>query len=414
MKHKLVGAVGLAALSLGVGLGAPPAVAASSQPPAAPGWDPGSKTLTITSLYPESGPVAGGALFLVGLQAWFHRATQPGGEFSGYTIKMNAPDTQYQDNLTIQFYQQYKNQSALIETLATPSLLPLKQDNILAIGSGLDSSFVHDPNWIGVGPTTQTIVADMIAYAAQVEGKKSSNYCVLQQNGVTGQPYVAATRYATKKLGLKYGTTVPFTYPLSDATPVIVRLRAAKCQEVVVGGVTPTMVDLAARGAQLNYAPQWLVDGSGVSPHIATGPDGAYVRKNVKMVYFGGDWGSTHPIGEKRLAADVKAVDAKAVPDAVSYETGYCQGMVTTAILKKALENGDLSRAGIIKASNEVGQVNFEGLCGGGYNYGHSPATRIPPHTVTVFKFVTSTVTGLKSIKLNYDPRIGNTVPGNR
>lgn len=385
--------------------------AAGALPASAPGWNPGSKTITVTSLYPESGPVAGGALFLTGMKAWFARATASGGQLAGYKINMNTPDTQYEDSLTISEYQQYKSQSALFEVLATPTMLTLKQDNILAVGAGLDSTTIHDPNYLPVLPPNEVIGANMVAYADQVEGKKGDTYCVAQENDTTGSQFATGAQYAAKQLGLKYGGAVPYTYPPTDATPIVVQLRSKGCQVVVVGGITPTMIDISARAAQLNYSPQWLVSGSGVSPHMATGPSGSYIQKNVLMVYTGADWGSSELAGSAQLATDVKAVDPKFTPDAVSYESGYCEGMATTAVLQKALSNGDMSRDGILKAANQLGNVSFLGLCGGGYDYGTSAATRNPPRTVSVYKFVPNTVTGLKVTKLNYTSAAGNSVP---
>lgn len=382
-----------------------------SAPAAAPGWDPATKTITITSLYPESGPVAGGALFLIGMKAWFARATAAGGDLAGYKINMNTPDTQYEDSLTVSEYQEYKASSALFEVLATPTMLPLASDKILAVGAGLDSTLIHDPNYLPVLPPNEVIGANMVAYADQSEGKKSDTYCTAEENDSTGTEFAAGAQYAAKQLGLKYGGTVPYTYPPTDATPIVVQLRNKGCQVVVVGGVTPTMIDIAAQAAELNYAPQWLVSGSGVSPHMATGPSGSYIQKNVLMVYTGADWGSSELPGSAQLATDVKAVDPSFTPDAVSYESGYCEGMATTAVLQKALSNGDMSRTGILNAANQLGNVSFLGLCGGGYNYGTSAATRVPPRTVSVFKFVPNTVTGLKVVKLNYTSAVGNSAP---
>ena len=384
---------------------------AGSLPASAPGWDPTTKTITITSLYPESGPVAGGALFLIGMKAWFARATAPGGDLAGYKINMNTPDTQYEDSLTVSEYQEYKANSALFEVLATPTMLPLASDKILAVGAGLDSTLIHDPNYLPVLPPNEVIGANMVAYADQVEGKKTDTYCTAEENDSTGTEFAAGAQYAAKQLGLKYGGTVPYTYPPTDATPIVVQLRNKGCQVVVVGGVTPTMIDIAADAAELNYAPQWLVSGSGVSPHMATGPSGSYIQKNVLMVYTGADWGSSELPGSAQLATDVKAVDPSFTPDAVSYESGYCEGMATTDVLKKALSNGDMSRTGILNAANQLGNVSFLGLCGGGYNYGTSAATRVPPRTVSVYKFVPNTVTGLKITKLNYSSSVGNSVP---
>jgi hypothetical protein len=68
-------------------------------------------------------------------------------------------------------------------------------------------------------------------------------------------------------------------------------------------------------------------------------------------------------------------------------------------------------RRRILKAVNQLGNVSFLGLCGGGYDYGSGAADRNPPLTVTVYKFVPNTVTSLKVAKLNYTSAVGNSAP---
>jgi len=82
------------------------------------------------------------------------------------------------------------------------------------------------------------------------------------------------------------------------------------------------------------------------------------------------------------------------------FSFGYNQARAMTAVLEKAVELGDLSRAGILKASNSLGTVSFEGLSGD-YKYGKAE-TRNPPRSSTVFAVDPSKPFGLKTVKYNF------------
>jgi hypothetical protein len=54
-------------------------------------------------------------------------------------------------------------------------------------------------------------------------------------------------------------------------------------------------------------------------------------------------------------------------------------------ILQRAVKNGDLSKKGILEASNKVGTLDFDGLTGN-YKYGKSASDRNPPRTTALFE----------------------------
>jgi hypothetical protein len=69
-------------------------------------------------------------------------------------------------------------------------------------------------------------------------------------------------------------------------------------------------------------------------------------------------------------------------------------------ILERAVKNGDLSKAGITKASNQVGTLKFDGLVGD-YKYGKSAKDRNPPRASTIAKIVVGAPIGLQAIETN-------------
>ncbi|MFP5328261.1 MAG: ABC transporter substrate-binding protein, partial [Acidimicrobiia bacterium] len=66
------------------------------------------------------------------------------------------------------------------------------------------------------------------------------------------------------------------------------------------------------------------------------------------------------------------------------------QMQTVVALLEKAVENGDLSREGILAASKELGTVSHDDLAGD-YEYGEE---RNPPRSSGLFKVVAKPETG--------------------
>jgi hypothetical protein len=72
-----------------------------------------------------------------------------------------------------------------------------------------------------------------------------------------------------------------------------------------------------------------------------------------------------------------------------------------TAVLEKAVELGDLSHEGVLKASEELGEVDYGGLFGN-YVYGNAEE-RKPPTTSTIFEVDTEKPYALGALEKNYE-----------
>ena len=84
----------------------------------------------------------------------------------------------------------------------------------------------------------------------------------------------------------------------------------------------------------------------------------------------------------KDMVARQKEFKPDQKPD-IYFSFGYLQGRAMEAVLEQAVKSGDLSRQGILKASEEVGTVSFDGLSGD-YEYGPA-AERNPPRITTIY-----------------------------
>jgi hypothetical protein len=72
-----------------------------------------------------------------------------------------------------------------------------------------------------------------------------------------------------------------------------------------------------------------------------------------------------------------------------------------TALLEKAVELGDLSREGLMKASEQLGTVSFDGLSG---DYQYGPAeSRNPSRMSTIYEVKPDQPFGLGTLEYQYE-----------
>ena len=246
-------------------------------------------------MYPISGAFANTIQDVIGMRAYFQRATAEGGVLEGYTVEVESPDTPFDVSGAIPIYQQLKDEVAILAVLGgfIADGLPLEKDDKLAV-------------------------------------------VPLTDFGV---------KYAAEKLGLKYGGSASFAAPNpSDVTAQVVTLRDLGCTEIGVGGVF-VMQQAAARAAQLGWEPHWTALGTTYVSDIATGTAADYIQKNVSYVFTGSSWDDSSVQGQADLVRDVESVEPGTPPALVTYETGYITGMVMAAVIRQALDNGDMSPA---------------------------------------------------------------------
>jgi hypothetical protein len=80
------------------------------------------------------------------------------------------------------------------------------------------------------------------------------------------------------------------------------------------------------------------------------------------------------------------------------FQFGYAEAKVTYAILKKAADNGDLTRAGLLTAFNSLGTVSLGGLFGADAKYGSSPNDRVPTRDNSVYGIDTTIPNNFKNL----------------
>ena len=150
-----------------------------------------------------------------------------------------------------------------------------------------------------------------------------------------------------------------------------------------------------------------LAGNSAYNITLATGPGAQWLAENAIISVPGDEWLGTNAPGQAMMIEDLEAINPGYTPTANAHLTGYVNALFTAKLLAKAIEDGNLSRAGIASAATELGTWKDElGLVGGDVVIGAEPSDRVPPHKLSMFRIDGSVPTGLKLEEYYYDSEV--------
>jgi ABC-type branched-subunit amino acid transport system substrate-binding protein len=371
-----------------------------------PGFD--GKTIKLGVLTPLSGPVAViGLPLTAGNQVYFDQVNARGGIAGKYKIQLVQGDTQYSPPLAVQQYNKIKSDvvafTQVLGTAPTLAVLPqLKQDGMIAAPASLDAYWVREANLLPVGGPYQVQAINALDYYVNQAGGKGKRICSFVQDDAYGQAGQAGVKFAAQKLGFSIADTEKLQVGAADVTGQVQRLQRAHCDAVFLVSTPSDAGTIYGTAAKLGYAPRWIGQSASWIAALGTSPLAKYLQKNTWVVAEGTEWGDNRVAGMKDIVANVKRFKPDQKPD-YYFSFGYVQGMAMTALLEKAVKLGDLSRAGLMKASQQLGTVGFDGLSGD-YRYGPA-ADRNPPRTSTIYQVDPSKPFGLGTLKYQYESK---------
>ena len=372
-------------------------------PKTVPGFD-GNK-IRVGALSPLSGPVAViGKPLTNGNQIFFDALNKRGGIAGKYKVKLVQEDTQYKPDVAVQRYNRLKNDVvAFTQILGTPSVLAvlpqLKRDKIIGAPASLDAFWVREPNLLPVGGPYQGQAINGLDYYVK-NGGEGKRICSLSQDDAYGEAGKEGVDFAAEKLAFKLASAQKFKQADKDVTGQIQALAKAKCDAVFLTSLPSDSGTIWGTAAKLGFAPRWIGQSPSWIDELGASPLKEYLAKTVWIVAEGTEWGDDSVAGMKQMVADVERFDPKQDPD-YYFSFGYVQGKAMAAVLEKAVELGDLSHEGVLKASEELGEVAFDGLFGD-YTYG-APEERKPPTQSTIFKVDAAKPYALGTLEKDYE-----------
>jgi ABC-type branched-subunit amino acid transport system substrate-binding protein len=329
-------------------------------------------TITVGMLADLSGAFAPLVTEIVEAQKVYWDNVNANGGIAGRDVELVIEDTGYDVAVTQEKYESLRDKVAIFSQSTgsphTAAIAPgLVQDDLIAIPLSWYSGWAF-------GELGQNAFESYTNYCMEsmngVEwfntNKDVQKVALISFPGEYGGDGAAGAKIAAEQLGLEvvYDGTGQVTPPSADnpnpdQTAIISQIVASGA-DLVWASINPTTLAGIMGGAvSQGFTGLW----SGNSPTYSFKLLGTALAPLLDQYYIASTyivtWGSDVPGMQEVVDAMTTARPDLPVSDV--YVLGWTEGEITKAILEKAAANGDMTRAGIVAAANEV-QVDFKGL----------------------------------------------------
>ena len=356
------------------------------------GVDLAKKVVRFGTLNDESGPAATiGKPYALGKRILVEQVNAGGTGLlpEGWTVELVEKDHGYNPQKAVQAYNQIKNDVLLIATsFGTPNTLPLrpmlKRDKLVALPASLSSEMAKHP-YTPPGAPSYVMEAmramDFVVDEVKKAGKDAASIKagIIYQQDDYGMDGLSGWKQAAEHHGVTIVSEQTVTPGQRDFAAVVTALKDAGASHVMLTVLPSASAPILATASQLLYKPVWM----GQSPSwVDRFFDPEVIPAAVFETYHRVDaapyWGEKLPGMDKFLAAYEKYGRKHMKPD--GYILGsYLQGVAALEATKRAIEAGDLTRNGVLKAMQSIDNWRPMGMA--------------QPISLTSMPYVTATAT---------------------
>src|SRR6266699_1024623 len=369
---------------------------------AGPGVDVTNKTITLGILSPYSGPVADpiGKPLARGVKVFFDSVNASGG-VDGYKVKFHEEDTQYNPQIQVQLYNQIHNQVLMIaDSLGTPTTFAINDlaaaDHMLVSAATLYSALAREKYLILLGTPFRLQVENAFDYVVNKLGVKNPATGIIYQNDEYGQDGLTGYKEAVSFYHLHDVGQATFSLTDTAFTAQVTQLKAAGAKYVFLTSTPTDTAKIIGTAHALGYDPQWILQSPAFSPLLLAVPALVPLLSKAWVVSQGATWGDSSKPGMKALLDDVAKYAPDQKPDGF-FEFGYTESKITYAILKKAIENNDLTRDGLLTAFESLKNLDLGGLLPP-VTYGTATNDRVPTRDNIVYAIDPTQPTSVKAL----------------
>jgi ABC-type branched-subunit amino acid transport system substrate-binding protein len=369
------GTIAMGIAACGTGSSGGEAAGGSGGMKTGPGVDAKAKTISLGVLSPLSGPVAAIGKPLTAGQETYFRAMNAAGGIDGWKVKLSEQDTKYDPQTQVQAYNRIAgNVAFMAQSLGSPTtkaIQPLAAQQKMLIGAAAqDSSLVTDPLMAVIGTPYAIDNANALDYIAKQKGGRNAKVGIIYQNDAYGEDGLRGYEAGLKAYHVHSVAKTTYKSGDTDLTAQVQKMRSAGAKYVFVVAVPSVAATIVGTGASQGYNPTWVFQGPAWSGYLMTS-DGTTTGKptavakalasNVWVLGYEAQWGDKSVPGMAKFMADTKRFAPAQIPD-YYFMYGYSQAKMETAVLRKAIAGGDLTRTGILNAKLHLGKVDLGGL----------------------------------------------------
>ena len=373
---------------------------------AGPGVDVTNKTITLGILSPYSGPVADpiGKPLALGVKVFFNSVNDNGG-IDGYKVKFLEEDTQYNPQLEVQLYNQIHTQVLMIaDSLGTPTTFAIKDlasaDHMLVSAATLSSALAREKYLILVGTPYRLQVENAFDFVVNKQGVSNPPVGIIYQNDEYGQDGLTGYKEAVSFYHLHDAAQATYALTDKDYTAQISQLKASGAKYVFITAIPTATAGIIGTAYKLDYNPQWILQSPAFAQALLAVPGLGALMSHAWLVSQGATWGDTSQPGMAQMLNDVAKYAPTQKPDGF-FQFGYTESKITYDILKKALDNNDVTRDGLLTAFESLKNVDLGGLLPP-VTYGSSPNDRVPTRDNIVFAIDPTQPTGVKPLSPDF------------
>jgi ABC-type branched-subunit amino acid transport system substrate-binding protein len=340
-----------------------------------PGVDLAGKTISLGAITPLSGAAATIGKPLTRGQEVYFKALNDAGGVSGWKINMVTRDDQNSPQLHLQAYNEIIDQVAFIgQSLGGPTSLAIQpiaqQQKVLVLAAAQSSSFVGVPNFAVIGTPLPIDVANFLDYVVRQQGKTDTRIGVIYQNDEYGQDALRGYDAGLRAYKFKDAGRAGFNSGDKEFGAQVLKMKSAGAEYVLLAAIPTSAAAIVSTGAALGFNPTWVFLGPAWSEYLITAdgsptgkatPFAPAIAGKTWVLGFESSWGDMTKTGMRKFLDDQKRYAPDQFPDPY-FMYGYAAAQMLTAVIKKAIDRGDLTRAGILGAKLHAGRISLGGL----------------------------------------------------
>lgn len=383
---------------------------AISAPPLVPGFD--GTTIRIGLLTTTTHPIWGGVgkAISAGIEARVAAINRAGGIGGRYKVVVVKGETNYDPAETLGQIQATKNSVvAYVSLLGTPSTEAaepiLRAEGMLASPASQEARWASAPNLLPIFNSYQVQAINGIAYFSEQFQTTNAGIrpivCGVSVATSFGEAGSEGIRSAALTLPVSLGPIVSVAPTETSFATAIGALKSAGCQATFVTVGPAQTLGLVLTGRQLAFSTRWIIMGAAFSDRIVTPQTGPLFEQSAWVVGDGTQWGDDSVPGMVQMKAELIASDNRywtENPD-VGLSYGWAQARTIERVLEAAVAGNDLSRGGVLSASQSVGTIDIGGI-GSPTNY--SQAVRLANARTTIFNVDNSYRNAIKVLSRDY------------
>ena len=334
-------------------------------------------TIRLGMIADLSGPFSVLVKDIVLAQQIYWDKVNAGGGIAGRQVKLNVQDNKYDVGTHKQLFQSMKGRDSngvlmMSQSTGSPQTAAIREEleaeDIIAIPLSWYSGWADPAFGKNVFEAYTNYCFESIngiQYMKDEHGVKKVAVVTFpnEAGGDTG----AGAKYAIEKLGLTLAydgdgkVTPPSpTSPNPDNSAIVAAIVSSGADLVWTLMNPATLAQLMGQAAAKGFKGKWSGAAPSYSPALLKGDVKNLVDSSYYLSAYTVLLGTEVP-GMQEMIDAIKA----ARPDAAAsdyYIYGWTEAQLTEAILRKAADGKDLTRAGVVKAAFELDKVDFKGL----------------------------------------------------